>query len=62
MPKLTMVPSDVHNTEVRQADPVAHIFYEKRVADVHDTLPKHSGFLASQLAFGKYLMAAQLFN
>lgn len=62
LPKLTIVPSSVHNADAEQPEPIAHIFYDKRVADAHDSLPKHSGFLASQLAFGRYLLSAKLFH
>ncbi|WP_213959801.1 MULTISPECIES: GFA family protein [unclassified Variovorax] len=27
-----------------------HMFYHRRVSDIHDDLPKHSGYFASQLA------------
>lgn len=59
-PKLSIVPRVMHSERAEIPDPVAHIFYEKRVADVDDTLPKHHGFITSQLSFGKYLLAARL--
>ena len=58
-PALTMVPAAVHAAGSALPEPVAHIFYDKRVADVADSLPKHRGFLPSQLAFGRYLFAAK---
>jgi len=58
-PKLTIVPTAMHSESAEIPDPVAHIFYEKRIADVEDTLPKHSGFMTSQLQFGKYLLSAK---
>lgn len=33
-----------------------HIFYDTRQADVADKLPKHSGYLASQLAFMRHVL------
>ncbi|MGB0921301.1 MAG: GFA family protein [Alphaproteobacteria bacterium] len=33
-----------------------HIFYETRQADVADGLPKHQGYLRSQLAFTRLMM------
>ena len=59
LPGLTMVPSSVHTNPSKLPAPVAHVFYHRRVADAGDTLPKHEGFLSSQLAFGKYLLAAK---
>ena len=58
-PALTMVPAAVHAAGSALPDPVAHIFYDTRVADVADSLPKHRGFLPSQLAFGRHLLAAK---
>lgn len=55
MPKLTMVPADMFADGAELPEPNAHMFYEKRVADVDDDLPKHNGFLKSQLAFFKHL-------
>jgi hypothetical protein len=59
-PKLTIVPAAMHGESAEIPDPVAHIFYEKRVADVDDALPKRNGFVASQLSFGKYLLSGKL--
>lgn len=59
-PKLTIVPTAMHRNKAEVPDPVAHIFYDKRVADADDTLEKRSGFLASQLSFGKNLVSAKL--
>jgi len=58
-PKLTIVPTAVHKSAAELPEPVAHLFYDKRVADVTDELPKHQGLLASQLSFGRYLLAAR---
>lgn len=61
-PKLTMVPVKMLNEAYGAPPPRAHIFYDKRLADADDALPKHSGFLSSQLAFGRYLIGATLFR
>ena len=54
-PKLTMVPAGMFaNTDGLPA-PVAHMFYESRVADADDGIPKYQGFLRSQMAFFKHL-------
>lgn len=61
-PKLTMVPTQVHARLDVLPVPVCHMFYDKRVADVADALPKHAGFLASQGSFMRHLLAAKLFR
>ena len=61
-PKLTMVPTPVHGTRDALPAPVGHMFYDKRVADVADALPKHSGLLASQGSFMRHLFAAKLWR
>lgn len=58
-PKLTIVPKSMHDAAAVLPDPAAHMFYDKRVADVSDTLPKCKGLLASQLLFGKRLLLAK---
>ena len=56
MPKLTMVPvRNIGATEILPG-PAAHIFYETRVSDVSDDVPKYEGYLRSQLLFGRLLM------
>ena len=55
MPKLTMVPTGMFAKTSELPEPKAHLFYDKRLADVEDDLPKHNGFISSQLAFFKYL-------
>lgn len=55
MPKLTMVPAAMFSEAVDLPMPKAHMFYEKRARDIDDDLPKHNGFLKSQLAFFKHL-------
>lgn len=58
MPDIVIVPTAniVEPTYVPQ--PALHIFYDTRVADVDDGLPKHQGFLTSQGAFGWHLLKA----
>ncbi len=59
LPKLTMVPASMHHPDAALPGPVAHVFYDTRVADVDDALPKHQGFIPSQLAFVKHLLSAR---
>lgn len=56
MPKLTMVPVKNIGAAGILPQPAAHIFYETRVADVPDDLPKYEGYWRSQLLFGRLLM------
>ncbi len=58
LPKLTMVPRAMHPAKAALPEPIAHFFYNTRIEDAADGLPKHQGYLASQLAFCKYLIAA----
>ena len=58
-PRLAMIPAAMHQSGAALPEPTAHFFYEKRVRDVEDSLPKHEGYLLSQLAFGRYLLAAK---
>jgi len=51
MPKLTIIPSSMITDKSQLPDPAMHIFYDMRVEDVHDGIKKHSGFIASQMAF-----------
>lgn len=54
-----MVPAAVHVTATTLTAAVAHIFHDMRAADVANSLPEHRAFLPSQLAFGRYLLAAK---
>jgi len=58
-PKLTMVPSEMHKLGSDLPTPVAHLFYEHRVADVNDEIRKHTGYFFSQLAFLKHLLVSK---
>lgn len=58
MPKLAIVPSARIADATLIPEPALHIFYDKRVADVDDDLPKYTGYPKSQLAFGRRIVAA----
>jgi hypothetical protein len=60
MPKLIIVPSANILDPALVPKPALHIFYDSRVADVDDDLPKFQGYLSSQLAFGRQLVASLL--
>ncbi len=53
-PKLTMVPAGMFGSDVELPESKAHMFYESRVADASDDLPKYQGFMRSQLVFFKH--------
>lgn len=55
LPKLTMVPVRMFSEGIGLPKPAAHMFYDKRLADSSDELPKKTGFISSQLAFFSYL-------
>lgn len=58
MPKLVIVPHANFPQSAAAPAPAAHIFYDKRQADVNDELPKYNGYWASQWLFGKLLLPA----
>lgn len=59
LPKLVIVPT-MNVPDACVIDPVMHMFYNRRVAAVADDLPKYSGYLQSQLGFGRKLLLAML--
>ncbi|MDJ0909847.1 MAG: GFA family protein [Woeseiaceae bacterium] len=60
MPSLTMVPVQNFGAAETLPEPAAHIFYETRVCDATDDLPKYEGYWSSQLLFGRLLMKSLL--
>lgn len=55
-PKYAIIPSDNLADVAALPDPQMHIFYDRRVADIDDSLPKYSGYFPSQFAFTKCLV------
>jgi hypothetical protein len=49
LPNLTMLPSANSSHPQSLPELSGHIFYHRRVADIHDTKPKISGLMKSQL-------------
>ncbi|MEM7290056.1 MAG: GFA family protein [Pseudomonadota bacterium] len=49
--KLTIIPTQTLHRPEDATEPTFHMFYHRRVTDVHDSLPKHSGYPKSQWAF-----------
>ncbi len=58
LPRITIVPTA--NLAGPVPEPSLHVFYQSRVADIDDDLPKVSGFLRSQMRFSQHLLSALL--
>jgi len=54
----TIVPVSAHSGIELLPESVAHLFYDKRVNEHDDSLPKYHGYVSSQLAFAKLLFKA----
>ncbi|MBL4608930.1 MAG: GFA family protein [Pseudomonadales bacterium] len=59
-PKLSIIPSANISETVTLPEPAFHSFYHRRISDMDDNLPKYSGYIKSQLAFGKHLVSAMI--
>ncbi len=58
MLKTIIVPSQNIDDKSLVPEASLHIFYDSRVNDVGDDLPKYCGYIKSQLAFGQKLVSA----
>lgn len=58
-PRLAIVPSANLQPDEPLPPPTLHIFYDCRVADAKDNLPKYSGYLPSQWAFMRRALSAR---
>lgn len=58
LPSLIVVPGNMQKELDTLPAAKGHVFYESRIQDMQDDLPKHSGYLKSQLVFGKHLLMA----
>ena len=54
--KLLFIPSRAFASRHLLPPVHMHVFYNRRLQDAHDDLPKHSGYWASQMAIGGLLM------
>ena len=59
LPRLVTVPRPMFRSDAELPSPVAHGFYEKRVSDANDQLPKYEGYFRNQIAFLKHLWLAR---
>jgi hypothetical protein len=55
--KLAFIPTSNFVSQDLLPLPHIHIFYERRLKDSLDNLPKYSGYFSSQLAIGRMLMS-----
>ncbi|MEM7184821.1 MAG: GFA family protein [Spirochaetota bacterium] len=58
IPKIIIVPAHNISEETYLVKPSIHIFYDTRVEDIKDGLPKYSGYLKSQFAFSKKILTS----
>lgn len=56
--RLAFVPSANYPDQSVLPDPGIHMFYNRRVADINDAIPKHSGYWRSQWAATTLVMSA----
>jgi hypothetical protein len=55
--KLAFVPSQNFPRPAELPPPDSHIFHDRRVADIADSVPKHSGYWASQAHVTRSILA-----
>ena len=55
---ISVVIGNAWDDQERLPSPKGHIFYESRLHDVDDELPKRSGYLSSQLAVTRWVLEA----
>ncbi len=60
--KLAFIPSSNFASQDLLPLPHMHIFYDRRLKDAQDKLPKHSGYFQSQLAIGKMMLSSHAFS
>ena len=56
IPKLSFVPVSAHRSTDSLPQSIAHLFYERRISDSDDALPKYKGYISSQIAFARSLL------
>ena len=55
--KWAFIPASNFESQQLLPMPKMHLFYDRHVKDALDSLPKHSGYLRSQLAIGKMMIS-----
>ena len=56
--KISLIPSYMYPHQAELPESAGHIFYQSRVCDVQDTLPKYQTFVSSQLAVARFVISA----
>jgi hypothetical protein len=56
---LAFVPVALYPAEVKLPEPAMHVFYESRVSDIDDDLPRYAGAWPSKLAVLRMLLRAR---
>ena len=59
LPRLVTVPRPMFRSDAELPSPVAHGFYDKRVSDADDQLPKYEGYFRNLIVFLKHLWLAR---
>ena len=57
---LAIIPSQNIEPSPYLPDACAHVFYHSRIRDIHDSLPKYSGLIRSQMLLTKKLVSGML--
>lgn len=55
---MTIIPAQTLRDHENLPAPSFHMFYHRRVADAADQLPKHKGYLKSQMAFSAKVLGS----
>ena len=58
MPSFVFVPTENIKDSAMIPAPILHMFYDSRVADIKDDLPKYQGYWSSQLGSTRHLISA----
>lgn len=58
LPKMTIIPAQTLFDYENLPPSVFHMFYHRRVSEVADELPKHAGYLRSQIAFSANVLSS----
>lgn len=53
---LAFITADNFNDKTKLPEPLGHVFYHRKQAEVHDNLPKISGYFSSELAVCKWAL------
>jgi hypothetical protein len=55
--KVMFIPANNFEAGARLPQVRMDIFYDRRVLDIHDDLPKYSGYFPSQLSVGRMIVS-----